>query len=277
MKKVLAISGGVDSMALLAMLKNDPDVVVAHFDHGTRESSKDDANFVRNTAEKFRLPFFLGTAELGDTVSEATAREARYKFLNQVSKKVSGEIWTAHHINDLVESVAINILRGTGWRGLTPFSNEKVHHFFLEVEPMTKTEIDIFAANNNLSFRQDPTNAEENYLRNRLRPKVSQMSKPKLLAIYNLYQKQLKLRLEIEKILAEIIPLNGVFERKWFTDIDETVALEILKFELSRHDILATRPQILDFLNAIKTYAPEKKFNLPGGKMVTIHKTYFKI
>ena len=275
MKKVLAISGGVDSMVLLNYFANDPEAVVAHFNHGTRDSANDDAKFVEHAAQTYGLPFYLGSAKLGANVSEADARLARYDFLSTVAQKVDGKIYTAHHINDLVETVAINIMRGTGWRGLSPFGNENVVRIFLESEPKTRADIDAYAASHDISFRQDPTNVEDKYLRNRVREKVSLMSKIELLEVFGLYKKQSVLRQEIEQIISSILPADGRFNRGIFAELDDRVAVEILRAGLARSGISATRPQILDFLSAIRNYAPEKSFNLPSGKMVVLHKTYF--
>ncbi|MBR5408424.1 tRNA lysidine(34) synthetase TilS [Candidatus Saccharibacteria bacterium] len=274
MKKVLAISGGVDSMLLLHFFAHDKDAVVAHFDHGTRPSSAEDAEFVKKAAERYGLPFFLGHGVLGENISEADARAARYKFLKNAAQKVNGEIYTAHHLDDLVESIAINLARGTGWRGLTPFYDKNIKRVFLE-DGIDKKEILRKAAELKIIFRQDPTNTEDNYLRNRIRQNLSQKTKNDIQDFYNLYKKQCALRKEIEKLILEILPADGRYERKWFDGMDENIAIEILRAGLMKMDVSATRVQIKNLLKAILEYAPEKKFNLPGGKMVTIHKHNF--
>ena len=76
MKKILAISGGLDSMVLLHQFRHDPDVIVAHFNHGTRPSADDDQKFVGQIAADYRLPFETENLSLGATVSEAAARAA---------------------------------------------------------------------------------------------------------------------------------------------------------------------------------------------------------
>lgn len=275
MKKVLAISGGVDSMVLLDLFGRDPDAVVAHFNHGTRPSADADAEFVKRAADSYGIPFYLGTAKLGANVSEACAREARYEFLSEIASEVDGEIYTAHHINDLAETIVINIIRGTGWRGLSPFGREKIVRIFLDTKPKTRADIDVYASTHSLAFRQDPTNVEDKYLRNRVREKISLMSQEKLLSIFRLYQKQQKLRLQIEQLVRELMPADGRYERKWFLKLDDVIALEFLRASLLKVGVSATRPQLMDFLSAIRNYAPEKTFNLPGGKMVVLHKTYF--
>ncbi|MBR2659587.1 tRNA lysidine(34) synthetase TilS [Candidatus Saccharibacteria bacterium] len=289
MSKVLAISGGVDSMLMMQILPEFEDCVVAHFNHGTRPSADADEAFVRAWAEQLGLPFYCGRAELGENVSEAVAREKRYAFLNEVTEEVGGVLVTAHHLNDLAETVAINFLRGTGWRGLAPFSNEQVLRFYID-NGKTKKDVLKMAAERGVVFRQDPTNTQDNYLRNRVREKTAELSETCLAEIHQLYVAQNKLRGEIDGLVQAVIEgLETVgdgdgkkYWRKWFFDggllggaENEAVALEILRAGLIRAGVSATRPQILDFLTAVRTYAPSKKFNLPGGKMVTLYKDYF--
>lgn len=274
MKKVLAISGGVDSMVLLHMFRNDPDVVVAHFDHGTRPSSAEDAKFVEATAKKYGLPFYLGRAKLGAKVSEEQARISRYEYLEKVAKGLDGEIYTAHHLDDLTESMAINLVRGTGWRGLVPFGNTAIRRPFTDIKPMAKADILRYAAEHNLSFRQDPTNTSEQYLRNILREKLDSATKKEFLKIYHVMN---NLKIEIDATLDEFLPENGVYERAWFSNLDDATAIEILRAGLLRADISITRPQALDFLNAIRTYKPGKHFNLPGDRLIKMSKTNFTL
>ena len=107
MKYIVAVSGGVDSMVLLDMMvrAGAGELVVAHFDHGIRPDSHHDAAFVKKIAEQYGLPFESRREVLGETASEALARERRYAFLRHVAKKHNAQIVTAHHLDDLVETV----------------------------------------------------------------------------------------------------------------------------------------------------------------------------
>lgn len=274
MRKVLAISGGVDSMLLFSLFADDKTAVVAHFDHGTRPSSQDDAKFVERIAKNHGLSFFLGHGRLGENVSEAEARTARYRFLYKVAEEVNGEIYTAHHLNDLIETIAINFLRGTGWRGLAPFGNDNIRRPFLE-KGYTKKDILKMAAEKNIVFRQDPTNVSDNYLRNRVRERSSELSEEVLKSLYDQYQKQVVIRATIENEITNLLSKDGRYNRKWLSKMHSEVALEILRAALKKVGVNATRPQMQDFLAAITSYLPEKKYNLPGGKMVTMHKHDF--
>ena len=134
MRYVVAVSGGVDSVVLLHQMVQDggSELVVAHFDHGIREDSDLDAQFVRELAQSYRLPCEVRREELGSGASEELARNRRYAFLREVAKKHRATIVTAHHMNDIPETIAINLTRGTGWRGLAVLGSD-VHRPLLHM------------------------------------------------------------------------------------------------------------------------------------------------
>ena len=278
-------------MVLLDIFKDDPNILVAHFNHGTRDSADDDEAFVQKKCDELGVDITVGHAKLGPDISEEAAREARYNFLfstrKEIQKRIPNEevlICTAHHLDDLTESIFINISRGTGWRGLTPFSMEGTCRPFLSGDvllPESKGDILTYAARNKITFREDPTNTSDKYLRNRVREKIKTMLPDEHFElnqkVKKLYFSQLKIRKEIEEILEYLTPKDGVFKREWFSNLDDMVAIEFLRFALDKKDIKLTGPQLKDFLAAIREYAPEKKFNLPGDRLITIHKNYFKI
>ena len=100
--KILAVSGGIDSVVMLDYLAHSSDepLFVVHFDHGIRSNSHEDAKFVERLAKEYKLPFECGCAKLGADCSEAAAREARYRFLFDLAKKHSASICVAHHVDD---------------------------------------------------------------------------------------------------------------------------------------------------------------------------------
>lgn len=301
MKIILAVSGGIDSMTLLHYVVQKSlgrgvafddgldgcslsDIIVAHFNHGTRPSANDDELFVKEQSEKYGVKFVSKKANLGENVAEAVARKARYAFLREVAASYGGGddlvvIMTAHHLSDVIESIAINLIRGTGWRGLRPMhatldDGIEIRRPLLYWE---KKDILKYAATNGVIFRQDPTNTEPHYLRNRVREALSQLKAESYTRLAELWQRQGMLAKEIDELVAELSPKDGLYQRAWFSTMDNGVALEILRAGLLRVGVTATRPQILDFLEAIRTYAPEKEYNLPKGRLVKIHKTYFML
>ena len=278
MKLILAVSGGVDSMALLAMYKQ-ADIVVAHIDHGTRKSSAKDADFVRQKCRELGVKFYETKLELGEGVSEELARKKRYEFLKTIQEKEGGTLCTAHHLDDVLESIAINLIRGTSWRGLTPFYDDELVRPFIILK-MWKRDVLKFAGEHEVCFRQDPTNYEAGYLRNRVREKMAELDVTTRVDIINLFEKQNELRGKIEKLVTELakqtVMGKNFHKKEIFLTADEKVALEILREICLMHGYSLTRKQLGDFLLAIKTYAPHKKFNLPKNHFVTILKNYFE-
>ena len=104
MKRVVAVSGGVDSVVLLDMLADEGvNIVVAHFDHGIRPDSAADAWFVKALAARYGVEYIGKREELGADASEELARERRYAFLHEVAQKHHAKLVTAHHLDDLIE------------------------------------------------------------------------------------------------------------------------------------------------------------------------------
>ena len=278
MKLILAVSGGIDSMALLAMYAH-ADIIVAHIDHGTRKSSAKDANFVRQKCQEMGVKFYETKLGLGEGVSEELARKKRYEFLKTIQEKEGGTLCTAHHLDDVLESIVINLIRGTGWRGLTPFYGDELVRPFI-ISKMWKRDVLKFAGEQNIRFRQDPTNYEADYLRNRVREKMTGLDEIARANIIELFERQNELRGKIEKLVTELAKQTVVgknfHKKELFLTADEKVALEVLREICLMHGYSLTRKQLADFLAAIKTYAPHKKFNLPKNHFVTILKNYFE-
>lgn len=129
---VVAVSGGPDSVALLralAALKNEVGgsgrLIVAHLNHHLRPESVEDARFVAKLAQALELPYEHADAAVAELAArqgngiEAAARQARYDFLQAVAQKLGARyVTTAHTADDQVETVLLNIVRGTGLSGL---------------------------------------------------------------------------------------------------------------------------------------------------------------
>lgn len=272
---VVAVSGGVDSVVLLDMLvkiRNEksqefPELIVAHFEHGIRgEESQFDAEFVKNLSQKYRLKFEIGYGNLTQNSSEDTARRARYKFLRDVAKKHHGQLVTAHHADDFIGSVAINLQRGTGWRGLA------VMHAADIVRPLrrfTKADVLAYATREKLEFVEDATNRDPNYLRNRLRAGVVALSVEKRAKIMALIaqQKTLAERIESEakKMLATQKNPEAELSRYFLTMIDEVSALELLQtFFRQQFSTHLPRPILRRLLFAIKTLPIGRQHDVSG-------------
>ncbi len=272
MKRIVAVSGGVDSVVLLDMLARQYEagqLVVAHFEHGIRgEESKADARFVEKLSQKYRLQFEVSYGDLTKTTSEADARKARYDFLRSVARKYDGTIVTAHHQDDLVETIALNILRGTGWRGVAVLDSSDVERPLLY---LTKKDIYNYALEHQLEWVEDETNQTDIYTRNRLRRTLWQLSaedKERLLA---LYESQRQLKGEID---AELRYFSKIKSRYFITMLPVNAALELL-----RHltEARLTRPQLSQLLLAIKTARSGSRAQVGGGISVKFSDREFSL
>ena len=259
-KYVLAISGGIDSVALLDMFDWPTDTIVAHFNHGIRESADADCLFVEKLARQYGFRFESARLPLGSDCSEELARRCRYDFLKSLASKNQATLVTAHHADDCIESMAINILRGTGWRGIAPFGDRTIFRPMLN---LTKADIYRYAAAHQLVFRQDQTNNDDEYLRNRLRRLFSERmdsgTKQQLLQIY---QRQVNLRQDIEQTLDAILGDELSLSCDLLDSVKSPENVEILRAFLSRHNCPITRPQAERCLQEIKKFAPGKKYSL---------------
>lgn len=232
---VVAVSGGVDSMSLLHMLINTGNykLVVAHYDHGIRAESADDAAFVAAIAKDSGVSVEIGRGMLGVRASEEEARQFRYKFLEEVVRKHrAAKIVTAHHHDDEIETAIINILRGTGRKGLTPMRHNKT--IWRPLLSTRRTDIEAYANHHNLKWREDTTNHEDRYLRNYIRRNIV----PKI-AANSLKFKELQVILDsaeitnnhvdkhIEELLKSMTSDKGL-SRKMFIHLPHTVASEII-------------------------------------------------
>jgi tRNA(Ile)-lysidine synthase len=176
-KVLLTISGGPDSVALLHLYNNvSKNITVAHCNFGLRgiESDQDEA-FVKDLCNKKGIECFtikFNTKEFASQNAlsiQMAARELRYNWFEQLSiEHHFNFIATAHHLDDNVETVLINLIRGTGIKGLSgiPVSNGKI------IRPLlfaTKQQLLDYLNQHTFSYRVDASNKENKYIRNKLR------------------------------------------------------------------------------------------------------------
>ncbi|WP_052338254.1 tRNA lysidine(34) synthetase TilS [Nitrospina gracilis] len=178
---VVAVSGGPDSVALLyALNRLQSEMVlrltIAHLDHGTREgTSAEDAEFVRKTAARLGIPVVVERRDVPGACAKSgmsfqeTARTIRLKFLESVREQVSAQkVAMAHTADDQAETVFINLLRGGGPRGLggmRPFRGTLIRPLI----DCTRKDVMEFLGKEGIEFREDSTNRDVQYLRNRIR------------------------------------------------------------------------------------------------------------
>ncbi len=179
---IVGVSGGPDSVALLHILlalrhELGLSLHVAHFNHNWRASALTDEHFVRRLAGEWGLP--CACARMPARLSKATtareerARAQRLEFFQRLAKKIDAKgIMLGHTRDDLVETVLMHILRGSGMQGMRGLlAHRRIQGAYL-IRPllgMTKRDVLEYLKRNKVRYRQDPTNRRAHFLRNRIR------------------------------------------------------------------------------------------------------------
>ena len=179
-KLLLAISGGIDSMVLLHLFhKLEFDITVAHCNFSLRDAESDaDEDFVKSTCKALKIPYCIQKFDTKQFASDyklsiqLAARKLRYDWFSELlSEQKLDYVLTAHHLDDEIETFLINFTRGTGLEGLTgiPAKNENVIRPLLK---FSREQIEVFAKENNIKWKEDSSNSSNKYLRNKLRHDV---------------------------------------------------------------------------------------------------------
>ena len=190
-KIVVAVSGGPDSMFLLdALLKvrksKTFDIIVAHVNHNVRPESYDEAKKVEEYCKNNNMIFeYMIIDKYGADNFHDYARTVRYKFFESLVVKYNVKyLLTAHHGDDLMETILMRIVRGSTVAGYTGFNRETKLGSYCIIRPlitMTKLEIEEYMNKNNLWYAVDSSNKKDVYTRNRYRkyilPKLKEENK----------------------------------------------------------------------------------------------------
>ncbi len=295
---VLAISGGPDSMCLLHILnqlkeKYNLKLIVAHVNHNLREESKEEAKFVKKVCESHQITFELKELKnLPRMNIENDARIKRYEFFEKIVNKYQAEIlMTAHHGDDLIETILMRLTRGSnfsGYKGFKKITDKKNYQLIRPLIYLTKEEIINYNKEKNLEYRIDKTNQSEDYTRNRFRKKIVpflHQENPKV------HQKFLKFSEELDRIeaylekktktvLTSIYDFDKVNLHK-FKELDFVFQIRViddmLKKEYQDKIYLLNDTHQKMIFNLIENKSPNKRINLPLDKILqkSYHYLYF--
>lgn len=181
-KIVVGVSGGPDSVTLLYLLNNlkkelNLTLHIAHLDHMLRKDSDADRRFVHNLAIRLKLPITSAQVNVAELVKkgsvEEIARNVRLGFLFSVAKKIKArKIALGHNFDDQAETVLMRILRGAGLCGLSAMLPKREISGYQIIRPLIeirRKEIETFLKSKKITPRRDVSNAQDIYLRNRIR------------------------------------------------------------------------------------------------------------
>jgi tRNA(Ile)-lysidine synthase len=208
-KLLIAFSGGIDSVVLSDLLyKAEYKIELAHCNFQLRgQEAKEDTKFCENFAKSINVPFhviYFDTkiyAEKHKLSIQMAARELRYNWFKSLKNQHQfNYILTAHHANDTIETLFVNLIRGTGINGLQGIP-EKQNDIIRPLLFASKDDIIKYADNENLSFREDSSNQEVKYKRNFIRHQII----PELKKLNPALEDTLKSSIQFFKQSSEII------------------------------------------------------------------------
>ena len=176
---IIGLSGGPDSMCLLNILlslKKDLKIICAHINHNIRKESIEELEFIENYCKEKNIILETTTFDKKSSetdYNELELREKRYTYFKEIINKYKAQyLFTAHHGDDLIETILMRLTRGSNLKGYSGFQVETNKNNYKIIKPlifMTKEEINSYNKENNIPFVIDKTNEEDNYTRNRYR------------------------------------------------------------------------------------------------------------
>lgn len=179
---VIGVSGGPDSMALLYIMNQFKEkigfkIICAHVNHNKRPESEKEQECLEKYCKENNIIFeYIKIDNWGDDNFHNEARTVRYNFFDEIINMYSAKyLMTAHHGDDLIETILMRIVRGSTLKGYSGFSRVVVKDNYTLVRPLitvTKAEIEDFDIKNNIWYAIDSSNNEDHYTRNRYRHKV---------------------------------------------------------------------------------------------------------
>ncbi|WP_367224002.1 tRNA lysidine(34) synthetase TilS [Flavobacterium sp.] len=215
---LLAVSGGVDSIVLLDLFyKLRFDICVVHCNFQLRGKESDgDEMLVREICQDRYIPYFIETFDTTEFAKEnklsiqLAARKLRYDWFQEIISLGFDYVLTAHHLDDNVETFLINFTRGTGLEGLTgiPAQNGNIIRPLL---PFSREEIENYAQQNKIQWREDSSNTSDKYFRNKLRHNIVPTLKELNTGFLDSFQKTLHHLQQSESLVNDASKL--VFEK----------------------------------------------------------------
>ena len=293
---VIGLSGGPDSMCLLDILESlnkNIKIVCAHINHNIREESKEELIFIEDYCKKKNLTLETTTFKKKSATqdyNELELREKRYAFFGKVINKYKAKyLFTAHHGDDLVETILMRMTRGSNLKGYTGFQIETTKDNYKVIKPlifMTKDDINAYNEENNIPYVTDKTNEEDNYTRNRYRHNILPFLKGEN---KNIHLKYLKFSRELQKYYnyvdkAVTKEITNRYDKKTlditeFSRLDKLIQEKVIEYILDDNYIdnlyLVNDKHTNLVLNIINNPKPNIEINLPDNLKIT--KMYDKL
>ena len=295
---VVACSGGPDSMALLDIinkfkLEKKLTIICAHINHNVRKESILEEKLVEEYCKKNDIVFESMTIkEKIITNFEMEARKIRYNYFEQIIKKYKASyLFTAHHGDDLIETILMRLNRGSilkGYKGIETVTQKSNYKIIRPLLLVTKKDLVEYVENNNIKFAIDKTNDENNHTRNRFRHFVLPFLKEENSKVHLKYKKfseELKMYDDfvenyINNNYKNIIE-NASININLIKKEDKLIKIKIIEKLLNNvfdgNLEIITQKHVLQILELIEKNKNNTKISLPNNYVGLVEYNYFKI
>ncbi len=295
---VVGCSTGPDSMALVDMLlkvrkKYHLSLIIAHVNHNVRKESFQEAEFLKDYCEKNDLIFESMIIEnYGDDNFHNEARNIRYRFFDTIVHKYDANyLMTAHHGDDLMETILMRIVRGSNLNGYSGFKQYVNMDDYVIARPLitfTKQQLEDYDKENNVPYFIDKSNAKDTYTRNRYRKYVLPFLKEEDRDVHLKFLKYSKSLEEAgrfiekarDKALTRVMDGN-VIKIDAFLEEDVYIQREILYYLLSefyQDDLILLGDKHIDLiLGLIHNNKSNSFINLPNEVLARKNYNTFEI
>ena len=283
---VAGISGGPDSMVLLSLLIKlkktlDITVICAHVNHNVRKESSEELLFVKDYCDKHNVIFESMIIEnYGDDNFHNEARRIRYEYFEKLINRYHAKyLFTAHHGDDLMETILMRIVRGSTLKGYSGFSKIVKYPTYKIVRPLihlTKQQIEGYAKKHKIPYVIDSSNSKDKYTRNRFRKYILPKLKDEDSFVHEKFYKFSKNLLEcneyiekqVEKIISQVYPQN-ILNMSEFLKQDEFMQKKILYYILEKFyqdDLMLLTDRHVELLRQlIISQKPNALIHLPNN------------
>ncbi len=285
---IIATSGGPDSMVLLTLLlavkkEKNLKLVCAHVNHKLRKESDDEAEMVKKYCEKENIIFEYMIIDKYKGNTENYAREKRYEFFDKLIKKYSSPyLLTAHHGDDLTETIMMRLIRGSSLKGYAGFSEVTEKNGYKIYRPLitkTKTELLNYAKENNIPYAIDQTNESDNYTRNRIRKYILPTLKKENINVHLKFLEFSKTISETEEYFEKVLvkKIEKIYQDNklnveiFLTEeplIQKKLIHNILNDVYKDKINLINDNHVNNFLSTVKNKKPNIQINLPDNKIL---------
>lgn len=268
---VVSVSGGLDSMVLLDFLRRmDLNLVVVHFNHQQRRESTAEAKMVKDYCETHNLAYNYFKLNITSSDFQNRARILRHRHLEDVANRVkSPYILTAHHLDDLLESILISLTRGSNLLGYAGMRQENKIGNFIYVKPFLyhdKEALQEYAKRHDVSYMEDASNYSTEYLRNRYRLALVPIMKQEnqnLLAVVKQYNQQLLAA--YDAVRAETLEYVSEYENiniPKYRLLSQAVQEDIIAYYLEINNININYRLVSRIRNVLLSKKPNQTVNL---------------